>query len=178
MAQAVRKPSVIEAEWDKKSHAAAIDAAKSVIGEGVNGRAMISSLSDIEWGWLAMASIFAWIKTRAQQAVMEGRGYDETIRAMPGRDPEPWEAGAVEMILPALGEIDLPWQLPLGEWPKETITSFAWQIHRLVDAALVNRDHGATDKITRRLDTGEREFSASQGGPLMTREELNDEIGF
>jgi hypothetical protein len=178
MAQAARKLSDIEADWDRKSHSAAVDAAKAVINDGINGRSMISSLSDIEWGWIAAACMFAWIKTKAQQAVAEGRGYDETIRSMPHRSPEPWEAGAVETILPLLGELELPWDMPVAEWPKDTITSFAWQIHRMVDSALAARDQGATDKITRRIDVGEREFSAANGGSLLTRKELDDDIPF
>lgn len=173
------KLSDIEADWDRKAMSASVDAARAVIGEGINGRAMISSLSDLEWGWIAAACIFAWIGAKAKQAVAEGRGYDETIRSMPGKNPEPWEAGAVETILPALGEMQLPWGKPVGEWPKETIVVFAWQIHGLVAGAMEARNEGAQDTITKRLEAGERKFSAAMGGPLMTRKELmDDEIPF
>lgn len=172
-AQAAKKLSDIEADWDRRSLQSAIDAARQVVsGEGINGRAMISSLSELEWGWISAAAVFAWIKTKSQQAVEEGGNYDVPIRTMKA-DLPPWDAGAVETILPKLGEVSLPWELPLGEWPKETITSFAWQIHQLVGAALALRDEGSSrDHIARRLDTAEREISAANGGPLMTREEL------
>lgn len=182
MATAVKKPRDIEADWDVKATQSAIDAAREVIGaNGINARSMISSLNDIEWGWIVAASIFAWIKTRAQQAVAEGRGYEETIRSMPNRDPEPWEAGALESILPSLGELKgIDWTKPVGDWSKETIVSFAWQIHRLTDSALAARDEGAVDKIVRRLNQPvmERKNSAAHGGPLLSRKEMDDDIPF
>ena len=181
MAQAARKISEIEADWDIRATQSAIDAAKAgVSGDGINSRVMISSLSDLEWGWIAAATIFAWIKTKSIQATEEGTGYDEPIRSMKARDPAPWEAGAIETILPKLGSLELPWGKPVGEWPKETIVSFAWQIHKLSDAALAARDEGAGCTIAKRLsqDQTEREISAIHGGPLMSRSELDDDIPF
>lgn len=181
MAQAARKLSEVEADWDVKATQSAIDAAKAVVsGDGINSRAMISSLSDLEWGWIAAAAIFAWIKTKSQQAVEEGTSYDLPIRAMTNRDPAPWEVGAVETILPALGNLNLPWEKPIGEWPKPTITSFAWHIHRLSTSALAARDEGAGCTIARRLSQNqtERELSSAQGGTLLARTELNDDIPF
>lgn len=169
-------------DWDLKATSAAIDAARAVVsGEGINARAMISSLSDVEWGWIAAATIFAWIKTKAQQAVEEGCGYDTAIRTMAHRNPAPWEAGAVETILPGLGDLQgVDWSKPIGEWSKDAIVSFAWQIHRLTHAALAARDEGAVCNITRKLSRPEmeRELSASHGGPLLARGEFNDDIPF
>src|SRR5687768_1145884 len=174
---AQRKPRDIEADWSQKATQSAIDAAKDVVsGEGINARASIGSLSDIEWGWIVAASIFGWIKTKAQQAVEEGTSAEITIRTMTHRNPEPWEAGAVETILPALGNIEgLDWTKPVGDWSKDQIVSFAWQIHRLADSALAARDEGAQDKIVQRLSQPrmERENSAAHGGPLISRGELN-----
>jgi hypothetical protein len=182
MAQAAqKKPREIEADWDVKATQSAIDAARDVVsGDGINGRAMISSLSDTEWGWIAAAAIFAWIKTKAQQAVAEGIGYDVAIRTMP-RDPAPWEAGAIETILPALGGLQgVDWSKPIGECSKDQIVSFAWQIHKLSDQAIAARDEGAGDKIVQRLSQpeSEREYSASLGGPLLARGELEDDCPF
>lgn len=176
---AARTQSQIETDWDVKASQSAIDAAKAVVGEGINARAAISSLSDIEWGWVAAAAIFAWIKTKSQQAVAEGTGYDEPIRTMKHREPQPWEAGAVESILPALGNLELPWDKPIGEWPKPVITTFAWHIHRLVASAMAARDEGAQCTITKKLRSEtEREVSAALNGPLMSRAEFNDDIPF
>ena len=83
MTGAVQRLRAIEAEWMAKATRSAIDAARSVITENdISGRAMIGSLNELEWGWIAMASVFAWIKTKSEQAVAEGVGYDQTIRAM------------------------------------------------------------------------------------------------
>ncbi len=182
MATAAKKPRDIEADWDVKATQSAIDAARDVIGaNGINGRSMISSLSEIEWGWICAASIFAWIKTKSQQATAEGTGYDLPIRTMAQRTPQPWEAGAVETILPALGDLHgVDWSKPIGEWSKDAIVSFAWQIHRLTDAALAARDEGSVCTLTRKLNQPEmeREVSAKNGGPLLARGELNDDIPF
>lgn len=182
MATAAKKLRDVEADWDVKATQSAIDAARAVIGaEGINSRSMISSLSDIEWGWICAASIFAWIKTKSEQATVEGAGYDIPIRTMAHRDPAPWEAGAVSTILPALGDLQgVDWSKPIGEWSRDQITSFAWQIHRLTDAALAARDEGAVCNITRKLNQPEmeREISATHGGPLLARGELDDDIPF
>jgi hypothetical protein len=183
MAQAAqKKPREIEADWDQKATQSAIDAARAVVsGEGINARASIGSLSDIEWGWISAAAIFGWIKTKSQQAVAEGVSAEIPIRTMKHRSPEPWEAGAIETILPALGGIEgLDWSKPVGEWSKDQIVSFSWQIFRLASSALAARDEGAADKIVQRLSQPqmERENSAAHGGPLMSRKELNDKIPF
>lgn len=183
MSVAVKKQRDIEADWDKKSLSASIEAARSVITEkpGINGRAMISSLSELEWGWIAAAAVFAWINTKAKQAVEEGIGYDEAIRTMAHRDPAPWEAGAIETILPTLGDLQgVDWEKPLGEWSKDQIVSFSWQIHRLTDSAIAARDLGSQDVITRRISKNEteRKLSAEHGGPLLARSELDDDIPF
>lgn len=182
MATAAKKLRDIEADWDRKASQSAVDAAIAVIGaHGINARSMISSLNEIEWGWIAAASIFAWIKTKSQQATAEGSSYEEAIRSMANRDPAPWEAGAVETILPSLGDLKgVDWTRPIGDWSKDQIVSFAWQIHRLTDAALAARDEGAGDKIVQRLSQPvmEREISAAHGGPLLARKELDDDIPF
>lgn len=166
---------ITEDEWQSRATAAAIQAARNVVnGEGVNPRAMVSSLSDVEWGWIVCAALFGWIATKAQQAVVEGRGADQAIYSMTHREPAPWEAGAVATILPALGNIEgVDWSKPVGDWSKDQIVGFAWQIYRLTDAALAQRDEGKTDVITKlNLDREERIISAQNGGPLMSRVEL------
>lgn len=184
-AVAAKQPAPLFAEredhWQRQATAEAVIACKQVIGaNGINARSMISSLSDLEWGWIAAAAIFAWIKTKAQHAVEEGTGYDIPIRSMTYKAMAPWEAGAIETILPALGGLEgVDWSKPVGEWSKDQIVSFAYQINRLASSALAARDEGATDKLTRsNRDQMEREGSAQAGGPLMSLKELNDDIPF
>jgi hypothetical protein len=175
MTGAVQRLRQIEADWMAKATQSAIDAAKQVIGDNdINGRAMISSLNELEWGWLCSAAIFAWIKTKSEQAVAEGVGYDQAIRAMPNRAIQPWDYGAVSAVLPALGDVrGIPWDRPVGEWSKDQIVTFAWNVYCLVDQGLACRDEGATDKITQQAVV-ERELSARHGGPLLARGELDD----
>lgn len=168
-------------DWQREATAASIAAARSVIsGDGINQRAMIGSLSELEWGWIVAAAIFEWIKKRAEQATSEGCDLETTIRTYRGRDPEPWEAGAITSILPALGNIPgLDWSRPIGEWHKDQITSFAWHIYQLVNAGIAARDEGAVDKIVKfNRDEQVREVSAKNGGPYMTKREMDDEIPF
>lgn len=162
--------------WQARATASAVAAARNVItGGSVNGRAMVSSLSEIELGWIACAAIFGWIETKAQQAVEEGRSANDTIVEM-HRDPGPWEAGAIAATLPQLAAVELDWAKPLNDWRKDEITKFVWSAYRLCNAALAARDEGAADKIVRyRRDTTEREHSAANGGPLMTHDELQEE---
>jgi hypothetical protein len=170
-----------EDDWQREATASAVASVRRVVASGaLNGRVQVANLSDIEWGWIACAAIFGWIETKARQAVDEGQGVEATIRAMHDRDPEPWEAGAVATILPGLANIKgLDWNLPVASWSKEQIVSFAWAVHRLTDAAIAARNEGAQDKIVRfTRDIAEREHSAANKGPLMTHEELREDVPF
>lgn len=182
MAAAAKTHRQHEADWDVKASQSAIDAAKAVVsGDAINARATVSSLSDIEWGWIVGAVIFAWIKAKAEQAVAEGCGYEEKIKFMAGADPQPWEAGAVASVLPTLASIDgIDWSQPVGAWSKDQVTAFAWQAHKLIGQAIERRNEGSADKIVQRLTKAEteREISAAHGGPLMDRDELSDDIPF
>ena len=76
--------------------------ARSFDGGTIPPATPVSRLSDIELGWLIAAGLFAWIKTRAEQATAEGWDTEETLRQT-SLDPQPWDAGAVAHILPQLG---------------------------------------------------------------------------
>lgn len=173
-----KEVKISEDEWQRRSTASAIASARDIVSkDGINSRVPVGSLGDLEWGWIVAAAIFGWIKVRAEQAVHEGTSYDLPIRSMAG-EPPPWEHGAIETILPALGGMNgVDWSKPVGEWSKEQIVSFAWQIYKLTDAALVRRDDGNRPVDFSKART-ERIASANVGGPLMTHDELNDDIPF
>ena len=79
----------------------------------------IGRLSDVEWGWIVAAIIFAWIARRAEQAAAEGLDAERTVR-MTGYDPDPWDAGAVATILPeSRRPPGVDWSKPLADWPRE-----------------------------------------------------------
>lgn len=181
-AAAKSRPQNHDDDWDVKATQSAIEAARAVISpEGINGRSMIASLSEIEWGWIVAAAIFAWIKTKAQQAVACGTGYEENIRFMAGRDPQPTEAGQIESILSDLSGIDgIDWSKPVAEWTKPQIIQFVWCAHRMMMQATDRHNDGMQDKIVQRISQtqSERLHSAASGGPLMSRDELNDDVPF
>jgi hypothetical protein len=174
-------PSVLEDEWQRRATAAAIAAARGVVQlDGpIPPATPIGRLSDTEWGWILAAMLFAWISKRAEQAAAEQLDTERCIR-MTALDPHPWDAGAVAAILPDLADAcaGLDWVKPLAAWPKDDIVEFLLKAMPLIRKAMIARD--LSDKgVSRRSSaaTIARQANAAAGGPLMTPDELNDEIG-
>src|SRR5262249_34029142 len=172
--------SAIEDQWQRDATAAAITAARSVVQTDgpVPPGTPIGRLSDTEWGWIVAGVLFAWIRVRAQQAASEQLDTERTIR-MVALDPQPWDAGAVAAILPELADAcaELDWSKPLTAWPKDDIIEFLLKAMPLIRKAQIARD--LNDKsVTRKSSaaTIARQANAAAGGPLMTADELNDEI--
>ena len=174
-------PSAIEDQWQRDATAAAIAGARGVVQ--MNGPippgTPIGRLSDTEWGWVLAAMLFAWIGKRAEQAAAEQLDTEQTIR-LTALDPEPWDAGAVEAILPELADAcpDLDWSKTLAEWSREAITEFLLKAMPLIRKAMIARD--LSDKGVSRKSNASviaRQANAAAGGSLMTPDELNDEIG-
>ena len=173
--------SALEDQWQRDATAAAIAGAQRVIQmDGpIPPGTPIGRLSDTEWGWIVAAILFAWIRVRAQQAAAEQLDTERTIR-MVALDPQPWDAGAVAAILPELADTcaGLDWSKPLAQWPRETIVEFLLKAMPLIRRAVIARDF--SDKgVTRKASasTIARQANAAGGGPLMTPDEFNDEIG-
>jgi hypothetical protein len=87
----------------------------------------------------------------------------------------------VAAILPELADACaeiVDWSKPLTEWPRDTIIGFLLRAMPLIRKAMVARDLSAKG-ITRksRADVIARQANAAAGGPLMTPDEFNDEIG-
>ena len=172
--------SAIEDVWQRRATAAAIEAARKVVKvDGVIPPGTpIGRLGDVEWGWIVAAILFGWISTRAEQATAENIDTERAIR-MTALDPEPWDAGAVATILPELAETpDIDWSKPLGAWPRETMVEFLLVAMRLIRKAMIARDisetgHHPENPAPIRIA---RQANAAAGGPLMTPDELNDEI--
>ena len=73
---------------------------------------------------------------------------------------------------------DIDWTKPLAEWSCETMVEFLLRAMRLIRKAMIAR--GQSDKgVTRKssASTVARQANAAGGGPLMTPDEFNDEIG-
>ena len=172
-------PAAIEDVWQRRASAAAVEArVRSSSDSGIPPGTPIGRLSDIQWGWIVAAILFAWISIRAEQATAEQLDTERTIR-MTALDPQPWDAGAVATILPELAAAcpDIDWTQPLGAWPRETMVEFLLVAMRLIRKAMIARDiseRGITRKSS--ADTIARQANAAAGGPLMTPDELNDEI--
>jgi hypothetical protein len=137
-------------------------------------------LTDVELGWLIAAGLFAWIRTRAEQATAEGWDTEQTLR-LTALDPAPWDAGAVTYILPQLADLDgIDWSKSVGAWSKDTITRFILAAMKLTSAAMLARDVGGSGISTNRkpLVEMQRIASAEAGGSLTTPGELDDDIPF
>ena len=174
--------SKVEDIWQHKATDAAIEAARGVVQmDGpIPPGTPIGRLSDSEWGWVVSAILFGWIRTRAEQATSEQIDTERTIR-MIALDPAPWDAGAVAAILPELADTCadiVDWSKPLAQMPRDMIIEFLLKAMPLIRKATIARD--LSDKgISRKSSaaTIARQANAAAGGPLMTPDEFNDEIG-
>src|SRR5262245_10225443 len=173
--------SAVEDVWQRDATAAAIAGARGVtqMGGPIPPGTPIGRLSDTEWGWIVAAILFAWIMTRSRQATSEEIDTERTIRLV-ALDPQPWDAGAVATILPDLADecSDIDWTMPFTKLSEETVIDFLLKAMRLIRKAMIARDQ--SDKgITRKSNasTIARQANAGAGGPLMTPDEFNDEIG-
>ena len=147
-------------------------------GDAIPKATSIGRLTDIELGWLITAGLFAWIRTRAEQATAEGWDTEQTLRTT-ALDPEPWDAGAVAYVLPELAKLDgIDWSRPVGSWSKDTVIRFLLTGMKLITAAMAARDASGGGIATNRKSVEEmqRVASAEAGGPLAAPGELNDEI--
>jgi len=184
MPRTIRKIGVPTAEgindvWQRRATAAAILAVRDVIrGGAIPAAARVERLTDIELGWLFTAALFGWIKTRAEQATAEGWDVEETLRQT-SLNPQPWDAGAIEQILPAVGALPgIDWTKPVSGWSKDQMVHFLLQALTLIHKAMIARDTGGSITTRRKpLDEMQRIASAETGGPLMTPAEINDPIG-
>src|SRR6516225_9701066 len=94
----------------------------------------VGRLSNIEWGWIFSASLFAWLTARSEQATAEGAGVEQVVRSAV---PEAWDAGAIASILPDLAKHDVDWSKPLAEW---RAAETARQVNRAAGGPLMTPD--------------------------------------
>jgi hypothetical protein len=72
--------TVREGEGQRRATVAAIARCVVTRDAAVRGNTPISRLSDVEWGWIIAAVIFAWISVRAEQATAQGLDVECAIR--------------------------------------------------------------------------------------------------
>jgi hypothetical protein len=145
--------SAIEDCWQREATRVAIEKARAAISRGaVPPNTPIGRLSETEWGRIVAAVLFGWIDVRARQAVDNGVGIDKHIRDT-GLQPDPWDIGAIEAVLPELAKPEIDWSKPLAEFSREEIIEFLGDAYNLIGKAMLARDTGEK-LVTRRLPLG------------------------
>ena len=132
-----------ENEWQVRATAAAIKAARRIVAGDAAVMPMmtpVGRLSEVQWGWIVAAVLFAWIKVRAEQAASEGIDAEQSIRD--GVDGA-WDAGAITSTLPALADTPgIDWSKPLADWSPDQMIAFLTNALGLVQQAMAARDRG------------------------------------
>jgi hypothetical protein len=138
------RPKGVVDFWQRQATAAAIASARKMVGDGVvPADTPVGHLSDEQLGCLLCAGICSWISTRAAQAIDEGNAAIEMNIRDTDTAPPPWDAGAVETILPDLGAMSgIDWSVPIGSWSKDTMLLFLCTAYGLTSKAIAARDRG------------------------------------
>ena len=137
--------SRLEEAWQRRATAAAIKAARGLIGPGraIPAKTPVGMLTDVDFGWLICAVIFAWISTRAEQVANEGLNQIEAAaRTAPLKDGlDACDVGAIAAILPILFEqAPIDWAKPLKDWSKAEMITFLSRAVTLVNTAMEARE--------------------------------------
>ena len=144
-----------ENAWQDRATKAAIAAARRIaLGDAavIPINTPVDRLSDVQWGWVVAAVLFAWFAVRSEQATAEGRDVEQTIRD--GVDGA-WDAGAIASILPALADMPgIDWTKPLADWPRDQTIAFLTKALGFAQRAIADRDRGPG--ITRASDVPTR----------------------
>jgi hypothetical protein len=166
-------------QWMRQASAASVAAFSELIGNGAEAVILsgvpVGRLTDAEKGWLCSSAVFAWIKTRSEQAASEGWNVESAIR-LTGLSPDPWLAGAVVRILPELAAAlpDFDWAKPIGSWSKNEIVEFLATAHGLTQRALAARDSTEAQTAGTDANVTARQINAGVGNPLMTASEFKE----
>jgi hypothetical protein len=166
-------------EWIRRAYAASAAAAKDLVGVSMHSGVAVGRLSDSEWGWIASAVIWGWVKTRAEQATAEGWRLEETVRKT-GLAPCPWDLGSVVAALPKLAEAcsDFDWSQPAGAWSKEVLADFLLTAFGLIQRATIVRGVIEKQLEPTSADVVARQINGAAGNSRMTPDELNSDIPF
>jgi hypothetical protein len=122
----------------------------------------VGRLTDQQWGWLCTASLFAWIRSRTEQAIGDGSDVEKMI-CETGLTPSPVNVAVVTAILPKLAETaDIDWALPLLAWSKEQMMNFllkAWTMIEQAEIVAAHNKNGVLRKADGNLDGGGDDIS-------------------
>jgi hypothetical protein len=148
--------SALEDAWQREATRVAIEQARAAVtGGAVPPLTPIGRLSDTEWGWIAAAVLFGWITTRSRQATSNGVGPDKYLYVNEMLNPDAWDIGAIEAILPELGNCQADWSKSLSQFSREEMIAFLGDAYNLIGKAMLARDMGE-ERITHKGPTGEQ----------------------
>jgi hypothetical protein len=161
--------SAIEDAWQREATRVAVEKARAVItGGALPPMTPVGRLSDTEWGWIVAAVLFGWISTRATQAAGNGLvNVEKFACSEAGLEPDPWDAGAIEAILPELGDCEADWSKSLAAFSREEMLAFLGDAYTLITKAMCARDKGE-HLVTRRPppDTAEAQPTLPWDDPV------------
>ena len=98
-----------------------------------------------------------------------GAGPNTYIRST-GIDPDPWDAGAIDSILPELANPEIDWSKSLAEFSRDEMIAFLGDAYNLISKAMIARDKGE-NLVTRRAPASTAEAERGLG-----RSEFRSEI--
>jgi hypothetical protein len=149
--------SAIEDCWQREATRVAIEQVRAVVNGGaVPPLTPIGRLGDVEWGWIVAAVLFGWINTKAQQATSNGVGLPDQFRYIREShlEPDPWDQGAIEAILPELANSSTDWNKRLVEFSRDEMIAFLGDAYNLIGKAMLLRDLGEA-RVTSKGPNGE-----------------------
>jgi hypothetical protein len=141
-----------EDAWQAEATAQAVAEARG-IAQSQLANTPAGKLNDQQMGWIISAALFAWIRTRYQQAVAEGLDQEAHVTRM---DPSPCDSAIVRSILSKLADqATIDWSKPLASWSKKEMADFVELAWRLIDEAKAALDRGPGVVLHKReLDDG------------------------
>ena len=168
-----RFPSLtaIEDAWQREATRVAVEKARAVVSGGaLPPLTPVGRLSDSEWGWIVAAVLFGWVTTRSRQATSNGVGPNKSLYGNDAFNPDPWDAGAIEAILPELGNCEADWSKSLSQFSREEMIAFLGDAYNLIGKAMLARDKGEK-LVTRKGPPGAAE-------PTEEQADWNDPVPF
>jgi hypothetical protein len=163
--------------WTKHAFDACVAAARDLIADAgpIRPGVPIGRLTTNEWGWITSTTVSTWVKTRSEQAGVEGWNYERAAHTTM-LEPDPWVEGAIAAILPELAEAcpNFDWGKAVGEWEKSDVVALLFTAFNLIQHALAARDAAENPPGAggANPDVVPRQLNAAAGNPRMTVAEV------
>jgi alkylated DNA nucleotide flippase Atl1 len=179
------KLSEQEDAWQTAATEAAVAEARA-IAQSQLANTPAGRLTEQQMGWIVVAAIFGWIRTRYQQAIAEGLDREGHVARM---SPSPRDSAVVGSILSRLADqAKVDWSRPLASWSKQEMTGFIELAMYLIDEAKAVLKDGLEIPDCLKLTQEERSAiwdqrnksdpSTKASSVILQPAELNDDIPF